>query len=166
MSPRVSVDRPRPERLRWVGPTSVRVLIMAIAALGALAVVVPTAMRYVDQQSQTRQLEQQLSQAKSTNSQLQTEIDRWSDQKYVEAQARERLSYGYDGETRYRVIDPQTVVDETNPKTGQAIEPGAVTFPIGKEDSWYGTLWESIEVAGNSNVSAESASAADPSANQ
>ncbi|GAA2235495.1 hypothetical protein GCM10010401_04220 [Rarobacter faecitabidus] len=152
MTARIPVDRPQGDRMRWVGPVSVRVIVLAIIALGALAIVVPTMMRFVDQRAQTRAMEQQLAATKAENADLQSEIDRWKDSKYVAAQARERLSFGYPGETRYKVIDPATVVDETNPKTGRTVEPGAVTFPIGKEDSWYGTLWESVEVAGSTEA--------------
>ena len=148
MTARVPVKRPQEDRLRWVGPVSVRIFVLAIVALGAFAIVVPTMMQFLDQRAELRALEAERARVAAENDDLQTEIDRWSDSSYVSAQARERLSYGYDGERRYKVIDPQTVVDDTNPRTGQAIEPGAVSFPIGREGAWYGTLWESVEVAG------------------
>ncbi len=148
MSSRVPVSRPKTGRMGWVRPMSVRLVVLGIVALGAFALVIPTMMNYVEQRAETRQLEEQAAQTRAENDKLQTEIDRWNDDNYVAAQARERLSFGYDGETRYKVIDPQAVVDDTNPKTGQEVTAGAVEFPIGKEESWYRTLWESVEVAG------------------
>ncbi len=134
--------------LGWVRPLSVRVLVLAVVALGAFALLVPTVMRFVDQRAQTRALEQNLAQTTAQNKALAEELDRWDDDSYVMAQARERLSYGYKGETNYKVIDPETVVDTTNPQTGKEVTAGAVDFPIGDQQPWYGTLWNSVEVAG------------------
>lgn len=143
----------REPRFGWVRPLSVRVMVVGILALGAIALLVPTFMRYLDQRAQLTSLRAQVATAKATNEDLTNALSRWDDDSYVVAQARERLSYVFPGETAYKVIDPQTVVDtDTNPQTGQAVEDGAVTFSISQKDNtWYGTLWDSVEVAGASS---------------
>ncbi len=147
--PTSRITHPEQQRLGWVRSLSARIVVLAIVVLVAFALVVPTMMRYLDQRAETRELQQSLAQTTATNEELSSEIDRWGDDNYVIAQARERLSYGFEGETSYQVIDPQTVVDTANPKTGQEVTAGAVEFPIGAEKTWYGNLWDSVEVAGN-----------------
>ena len=65
---------------------------------------------------------------------------RWSDQAYVEAQARERLHYVMPGETSYVVLE----ADDT-PSPDGAVEP-ATAAPA--RSPWFTDLWHSVEAAG------------------
>ena len=143
----------REPRLGGVRTLSVRVMVIGILALGAVALLVPTFMRYLDQRAELTSLRSEVAATRTSNDELTNALSRWDDNSYVIAQARERLSYVFPGETAYKVIDPQTVVDDdTNPQTGQAVEDGAVTFSIGSKDrTWYSTLWDSVEVAGSTS---------------
>src|SRR5690606_10167358 len=84
----------------------------------------------------------------------QAELDRWSDEAYVAARARERLSFVMPGETAYRVIDPETVteppaVEDEGPLAGPALPAGSALQP------WYTTVWESVRIAGEVPVDAD-----------
>ena len=65
---------------------------------------------------------------------------RWSDQAYVEAQARERLHYVMPGETSYVVLE----ADDT-PAPDGAVEPATAAAA---RSPWFTDLWRSVEVAG------------------
>jgi len=65
---------------------------------------------------------------------------RWSDQAYVEAQARERLHYVMPGETSYVVLE----ADDT-PVPDGAVEPATAAAA---RSPWFTDLWRSVEVAG------------------
>ena len=65
---------------------------------------------------------------------------RWSDQAYVEAQARERLHYVMPGETSYVVLE----ADDT-PAPDGAVEPAT---EAAERSPWFTDLWRSVEVAG------------------
>jgi cell division protein FtsB len=68
--------------------------------------------------------------------QLQQQLDRWRDPAYVQAQARERLSFVLPGETRYVVLEPEEA---------PAPPPPGVVRAAG--EPWYVALWRSIEAA-------------------
>jgi len=68
--------------------------------------------------------------------------DRWRDPAYVRAQARERLHFVMPGETQYVVLEP----DEA-PAPVAATERSTSEAP---KRPWFGDLWESVEVAGDS----------------
>jgi cell division protein FtsB len=71
---------------------------------------------------------------------LRRQHTRWSDQAYVEAQARERLHYVMPGETSYVVLE----ADDT-PAPDGAVEPETAAAA---RSPWFTDLWRSVEVAG------------------
>lgn len=96
---------------------------------------------WLDQRNDIAQAEQQISSSRDQVADLEREKRRWSDEAYVEQQARERLGYLQPGETGYRVVLPD----------GEAV--GALAEPVngieGEEPTWYETLWASSRQAGN-----------------
>ncbi|WP_345714150.1 septum formation initiator family protein, partial [Kineococcus glutinatus] len=70
----------------------------------------------------------------------QAELDRWGDDEFVRAQARERLQYVMPGETPY-------VVDQDSDADAVAPADAAATVPRPTE-AWYANVWESLRVAG------------------
>lgn len=127
-----------------------RALVLAIVALVAFSMLFPTIRAYLAQQAELHTLASDVAAAERAEKDSQAELDRWSDPAYVEAQARERLSFVNPGETSYRVIDPEVVV-ETPTADGATPGPAAgPTLPVGgAEVPWYATVWQSVEIAGD-----------------
>jgi cell division protein FtsB len=132
---------------------SVRAMVLGIVLLVAFAVLFPTVRAYLGQRAELESLAAQVEEAERTEEELAAELARWDDEAYVAAQARERLSYVLPGETPYRVIDPETVVEEPVVATvteGAAVGPALPTG--GTVTPWYTTVWDSLEVAGEAEV--------------
>jgi cell division protein FtsB len=119
------------------------VVLTGVLAL-ALAVMVPSVRAYLRQQETIEDLRGQVADAQAEVEDLEGQVARWNDPAYVIAQARDRLLYVLPGETPYRVVDPQFVLDAAT--TPDAI-PGVAAEP---ERPWFATLWSSIEAAGAS----------------
>lgn len=81
---------------------TVAVFVLIVAALVILA---PSLRLLVEQQQEIAALEQRVVEQQAVVDELQTEIDRWQDPAYIEAQARDRLLYVYPGDISYLVID-------------------------------------------------------------
>jgi cell division protein FtsB len=75
---------------------------------------------------------------------LQKQQERWSDEAYVQAQARERLHYVMPGETSYVVLG-----SDDAPASGGVVEalPSAT-----KRSPWFTDLWSSVEAAGRTGT--------------
>ena len=115
--------------------------------------VFPTVRAYLGQRAMLDDLTAQVTAAEAREEQLAAQLDRWQTDAYVIAQARERLSYVMPGETAYRVIDPESVLD---PGLTSSAEPGAETglaLPAGGAVApWYTTIWDSVTIAGEAPV--------------
>ncbi len=137
--------------------------------LVAFAVLFPTVRAYLAQRSELDRLATQVAEAERTESDLQAELDRWQDPAYVAAQARERLQFVLPGETSYRVIDPEVIVEapEIEVTTDGSGTGPAVPLDAGQRP-WYATVWQSVEEAGAAGIpdpdAAPTAPATDPSA--
>jgi cell division protein FtsB len=127
-----------------IGPTgrptvSWRVVGIIVIITLALAVVLPSLRAYSRQQDRLAELRLEDSHAREQVNELEAELARWDDPKYIVAQARERLSYVLPGETPYRVIDPETVV-------GPSPDVTTPTAPTTRDSRpWYVILWGSLE---------------------
>lgn len=133
---------------------SVRALVLGVVVLAGFALLFPTVRAYLGQRAELDALTAQVNQAEQDEQDVRHELDRWQDPAYVAAQARERLGYVMPGETAYRVIDPEVVVEEpvegedAAPTTGPALPAGASVNP------WYTTVWDSVRAAGEAEVPA------------
>jgi len=76
------------------------ILLLLVAALIVLA---PSLKTFVEQRRQIAALEESVRLAQEQVDDLDSEIDRWSDPAYVEAQARDRLYYVYPGDITFLV---------------------------------------------------------------
>lgn len=120
-----------------------RTVVVLLVVAFSFVLVAPTLRVYLRQQEQERAVTAEFEYTTARNEQLQHEIDRWADDDYVRAQARERLGYVLPGQQPYIVVDPETVVgEEAQTEYEQAM--GYVP-PSGP---WYLEMWESIRVAG------------------
>lgn len=137
---------------------SVRALVLSVVLLVGFTMLFPTIRAYLGQRAELDALASDVLVAEQQEKDLQAELDRWADPAYVQAQARERLSFVLPGETSYRVIDPEVVVEAP---TVEGAAPGPVAGPTlpmgGAVTPWYATVWDSVRIAGESAVPATSA---------
>jgi cell division protein FtsB len=75
---------------------------------------------------------------------LQTQHERWSDEAYVRAQARERLHYVMPGETSY------VVLESDDAPAGDGVVDALPTET--KRSPWFTDLWSSVEAAGRTGT--------------
>lgn len=137
---------------------TVRFMVLGVVSLLAFVLVFPTLRSYLAQRVELEQLQDQVTQARARKDDLEADLARWDDEKYVIAQARERLAFVLPGETAYRVRDPETVpepVDEVLPEPGS----GAV---LGDDSTqpWYSLVWDSVRIAGEATITPEGADGA------
>ncbi|MCB7137070.1 FtsB family cell division protein [Cellulosimicrobium marinum] len=130
---------------------TVRTLVVSVVVLLAVVLLLPTVRAYVSQTNELRALRVELADAQAEHDGLESELERWEDRAFVEREARERLNFVMPGERAWRVLDPESVVDDIDPRTGQEITDGPVEGP-GDGTPWYEAMWESVEVAGRQPV--------------
>lgn len=124
-----------------------RTLVLSVVVLLAVVLLLPTVRAYVNQTGDLRDLRGQLAQAQADRKDLEVELARWDDRNYVIQQARDHQNFIMPGDTPWRVLDPQTVVDDTNPSTGQSLTDGPIRdFDAGTP--WYESIWDSVQLAG------------------
>lgn len=122
---------------------TVRAVMLFVVILVAFVVLAPTLRAYLAQQEALRDINEEISATQQRTDDLQAAVERWSDDSYVQAQARERLGFVMPGETPFRVVDPETVTGEESADAGEV---GPVAMP--RSGPWYLTVWDSVQVAG------------------
>jgi cell division protein FtsB len=130
---------------------TIRAMVLFVVLLMAFVLLFPTVRAYLAQEAENRALAQEVADARQRTDDLSAELERWHDEAYVVAQARERLAFVRPGETAYRVVDPEVVPDPTEPVV-PAAGSGPALAPTGTTEPWYSTIWESARVAGEAAV--------------
>jgi cell division protein FtsB len=130
--------------IRLSGFTFVMLSILVLATV----VLAPSLRTLVEQQNQIAQLRQAVEDKKGSVAELETDIARWDDPAYIEAQARDRLVYVFPGDYTYLVIDDGTTVT-----TGDGA-PISLRLQTTKVD-WVRTLLGSLVTAGTTTDSAD-----------
>jgi len=125
-------------RLRFSGFSVVALVLLALAVV----VLAPSLRLLVEQQQQISALELSVQQQQAEVTNLQSELGRWSDPAYIEAQARQRLLFVYPGEYSYLVTNPPV----EDPATGAA-QPASAQLQTTKVD-WLAALLGSSYAAG------------------
>lgn len=133
---------------------TLRGMVLGTVILVALVVLIPTMRAYVQQTADLRSLRAEVVEQTETRDALQVELDRYADEAYVVAQARERLSFVLPGEQAYRVLDPETIVDTRNPDTGKVVGDGPVDAGFADGVPWYEALAGSVVIAGEAGTRA------------
>ncbi|SDC90672.1 Cell division protein FtsB [Sanguibacter gelidistatuariae] len=128
---------------------TVRAAVLLLVTLMGFILIMPTALQYGKQRTANQLLSAQLDASLVKNADLENERNRWKDPKYVISQARGRLTFVFPGETPYRVIDPDSVVEVPAADAHEPITDGAVTTGLTSSQPWYSTIWESVQIAGN-----------------
>lgn len=130
--------------IRLSGFTFVMLSILVLATV----VLAPSLRTLVEQQNQIAQLRQAVEDKKDSVADLETDIARWDDPAYIEAQARDRLVYVFPGDYTYLVIDDGTTVTTGD---GAPISDDIQTTKV----DWVRTLLGSIVAAGTTTEPAE-----------
>ncbi|MFC5281425.1 septum formation initiator family protein [Arcanobacterium canis] len=127
---------------------SVRALVVLIfIAIGVLIVASPLA-SYLNQQEQKRVASAELAKTTERVDQLERELDRWKDPKFVQTQARERLGYVLPGQTLYVVPrgGAETAAEKLQKQVKQVNDERRAATPF------FITLRDSIAIAGKSGT--------------
>ena len=130
--------------IRLSGFTFVMLSILVLATV----VLAPSLRTLVEQQNQIAQLRQAVEDKKGSVAELETDIARWDDPAYIEAQARDRLVYVFPGDYTYLVIDDGTTVTTGD---GAPISDDIQTTRV----DWVRTLLDSLVTAGTTTESAD-----------
>lgn len=112
--------------------------------LGICAIILTPVLRnYFKQYNANNAIKAEISKQQAINEQLRNELDRWKDDKYVIAQARERLTFVFPGESPYRVMGwDSKEIEELAESSGPALFPD-------QDMPWYENLWQSVQKSGN-----------------
>lgn len=115
-------------------------LIVLVAFLGLF--LTPTLRGYLDQRAEISRAEQQIAAEKDGIAQVESELQRWESDDFVEQQARERLRFVRPGEVAF------TVLDDTGEQLSEPL-PGMtpVSSDVHKTRPWFGEVWESVVTA-------------------
>ena len=129
---------------RWI--RSIRVSGFAITALVLIVmfivVLAPSLRILVEQRQQIAALQSQVAASKSAVTDLKGQKARWSDPKYIQALARERLDYVFPGEYSYLITDATAVTPKT--PNGQPISTKLQSTQV----DWVKSMLSSVFTAG------------------
>ncbi|GAA0621929.1 septum formation initiator family protein [Kribbella sandramycini] len=118
---------------------------VVLLVLGALVVSYAQSLRvWFDQHSQITALQQEIRDREKRVAELNEEIQRWDDDAFVKAQARQRLGWVMPGEVGYRVIGADGKPVGAPPEPGVPADQAAEV----EKPTWYTKLWGSVEGAG------------------
>ena len=95
-------------------------LVMLVIIILFVIVLAPSLKTLIQQQQQIAALQTQVDGQKADVDALKSDVARWNDPAYVEAQARDRLLYVYPGEYSYLVMNPDKSTS-TSTTTGTSI---------------------------------------------
>jgi cell division protein FtsB len=141
-------DPSAPERwLANIRLSSFTIMIMFLVVLGVI-VLAPSLKLLIEQRAQIAGLEQSVSKQKSQVADLRSQVARWSDPAYIEAQARSRLLFAFPGEYSYLVIPNAAAATATD---GTPISTHIQTTRV----DWVRSLTSSLLTAGLSTATAE-----------
>ncbi|AMM20225.1 hypothetical protein AX769_08675 [Frondihabitans sp. PAMC 28766] len=124
-------------------------LLMLIIIVLFVIVLAPSLRTLIQQQQQISSLQSQVQKQKSDVGDLKSDVARWNDPAYIEAQARDRLLYVYPGEYSYLVMDPTASSGTTATTTPQGSQISK-TIQTPKVD-WVQAMTSSVLDAGLTN---------------
>jgi len=130
--------------MRLSGFTFVMLFVLVLA----IVVLAPSLRTLVEQQNQIAELTQAVEDKKNQVNELESNIARWDDPAYIEAQARDRLVYVYPGDYTYLVIDDGKTITTDD---GAPISDDIQTTEV----DWVRGLLGSLVTAGTTTEPAE-----------
>ena len=133
--------------LRHIRLSGFAVTILSLIIL-TIVVLAPSLRTLVEQQNQIAELTQAVEDKKNQVNELESDIARWDDPAYIEAQARDRLVYVYPGDYTYLVIDDGKTITTDD---GAPISDDIQTTEV----DWVRGLLGSLVTAGTTTEPAE-----------
>lgn len=111
-----------------------------LAVIGALivflaVVIAPTLRSYVSERQHVSRLQAQVASQQADVASLKSQKQKWSDPKYVAAQAGKRLGFAKPGKTLTVYVTDQKSKEVAEKKSDA-------------KQTWYGTLWKSVVASG------------------
>jgi cell division protein FtsB len=125
----------RPPRRAVTG----RALVLGTLVVLLLVLLASPLHRYFGSRSDVQHAGQQLRNDQTQLSDLQQQLQKWSDPGFIQRQARLRLQYAMPGDTVYIVVNPGQKTD---------IEKSANAQVAQQPSSWNQRLWGSVQAAG------------------
>ncbi|HET6635949.1 MAG TPA: septum formation initiator family protein [Streptomyces sp.] len=123
-----------PRRSRLTGRAALLALVLC-----SLVVALAYPMRqYVAQRLQIADQRQELQQRQDRVGELREQKARWQDDAYVRQQARKRLHFLFPGETGYQM---------RGPSSGHARAARPPESEPEQQESWYGSMWRTLDTA-------------------
>ncbi len=141
---------------------TVRVIVLSVVVLLALVLLLPTVRGAVQQSAEIDRLRAELARHEAERDRLEVELARWDDRTYVVEQARSRLQFVFPGDKVWRTLDADTVVEDLDPLTGQAVDAGPVGTDPTSDVPWFQSVWESVQVADGPSPSPEPGDGEEP----
>jgi len=114
---------------------------MLFLVILAVVVLAPSLRIVIEQQQQLAELRLSVAEQEQAVEDLESDVARWSDPAYIEAQARDRLVYVYPGDLTYLVIDDTGIVTTDD---GAPISDEIQTTQV----DWVRGLLDSVYTAG------------------
>ncbi|MDR1428602.1 MAG: septum formation initiator family protein [Bifidobacteriaceae bacterium] len=133
-----------------------RIATLGLLVMFVFALTFPTMRLYLAEQQELRAARAEAAVARETTSELKAQLRRWDDPAFVQAQARERLSYVMPGDVAFKVVDPENAPSVD--RSGDSAVPDQTIDirPSGAEGTeqvpWYTLLWESAVRAGGESA--------------
>lgn len=135
-----------------------RLISLIVVATLILFLAAPTAKIYMDQSAQISALEKTIADQERDQQRLKEAEKRWSDDAYVEQQARERMSYVMPGESSYMVLGAEGTDRQAAESSAEQVEAG--------RPAWADGLWQSVLDSAYPRSEPQIAPAPTPSATQ
>ncbi len=122
-------------RLRFSGFAVVGLVVLALGVV----VLAPSLRDLIDQQQQIGALERSVATQQQQVTDLQSQLDRWSDPAYIEAQARQRLLFVFPGEYAFLVTNaPVTSAPSTQQQVSGQLQTTQTDWVLALLASSYG----------------------------
>jgi cell division protein FtsB len=133
-------QEPKGRGSRLTSRAAVLVLVVAVLVVSYAS----SLKAFLQQRAHINDLQSQIAQRQADIDALEAEKRRWSDDAYVEQQARARLGYVFPGEKTYLVLD----------ENGDALRPASdlddpAEVLSTQPTAWWSDAWASVELAGD-----------------
>lgn len=113
-----------------------RLLALVLVAVLIVFLAAPTTKIYLEQRAEIAELERSVAQMETEGASLEAQLEQWSDETYIQQQARERLLYVMPGERSYIVVGAEEM-------QGAVVDSSAAQAEAAKP-AWVDALWQSV----------------------
>ncbi|MFI7584402.1 septum formation initiator family protein [Kocuria sp. M1N1S27] len=116
-----------------------RFLVLVLVAVLIVFLAAPTTKIFLEQRAEIAQLERAIADMEAQQASLEDQVEQWSDETYVQQQARDRLLYVMPGERSYLVVGAEEM-------DGAVVDSSAAQIEAA-QPAWVDALWHSVVAA-------------------